>query len=104
MYLIPKKLWEYEYSYIDLLFPMDLYYNYSDEETKTTLKKSTNPDVIYPCEKLVCWKIKLLSIINYSYVFFCTFENRKKGLFLIISVIIGVFDVQITKWSGVYFR
>lgn len=51
LYSIPKKLWEYEYSYIDLLFPMDLYYNYSDEETKTTLKKSTNPDVIYPCEK-----------------------------------------------------
>ena len=27
---IPENLWEYEYSYIDLIFPMDPYYNYGD--------------------------------------------------------------------------
>lgn len=30
LYPIPEQLWEHEYSYIDLFFPMDFHYSYGD--------------------------------------------------------------------------
>lgn len=86
---IPEKLWEYKYSYIDLFFPVELYYNYGDivpeeqiysnkKQKPHTLQKSANPDVICPCEKLVPWKLYSLSIINYSYVFSVLLRTERR--------------------------
>lgn len=84
---IPEKLWEYKYSYIDLFFPMELYYDYGVPEEQIysnkkqkphMLQKSTNPDVICPCEKLVPWKLYSLSIINYSYVFSVLLRTERR--------------------------